>query len=85
MEYASDLFDERTIERLAGQFETMLWGMVADEGQRVSELPLLSEEERRQVLVEFNATEAAYPQDRCVHELFEAQAHHATGHCSGCR
>ena len=37
-------------------------------------LPLLSEAERRRVLVEWNATEAEYPSDKCIHELFEAQA-----------
>jgi non-ribosomal peptide synthetase component F len=42
--------------------------------QAIAALSILPAEERRQVLVEFNATEAAYPQDRCVHELFEEQA-----------
>ena len=36
-------------------------------------LPLLAEAERRQVLEEWNATEAEYPQEQCVHELFEEQ------------
>ena len=36
--------------------------------------PLLDEAERHRVLVEWNATEADYPQDKCVHEIFEAQA-----------
>ena len=48
--------------------------MVADDSQAVDRLPLLSEAERRRVLVEWNATEADYPADKCIHELFEAQA-----------
>jgi non-ribosomal peptide synthetase component F len=48
--------------------------MVADDARAVDHLPLLSEAERRQVLVEWNATGAAFPRDKCVHELFEAQA-----------
>ena len=48
--------------------------MVADDAQAVDRLPLLSDAERHQLLVEWNATEADYPRDKCVHELFEAQA-----------
>jgi len=46
--------------------------MVANPGQRIGELVLLSEVEREQMLVEWNRTEAEYP-ERCVHELFEEQ------------
>ncbi|MDF0607284.1 AMP-binding protein, partial [Neisseriaceae bacterium TC5R-5] len=69
----SDLFDKRTIQRLEGQLERVLTAMVADEQQRVLELPLLSAEERQQVLVEFNATAAPYPQHALIHQLFEQQ------------
>ncbi|MDF0607271.1 condensation domain-containing protein, partial [Neisseriaceae bacterium TC5R-5] len=72
--YASDLFDKTTIQRLAGQLERVLTAMVADEQQRVQELALLSTEERQQVLVDFNATAAPYPQHALIHQLFEQQA-----------
>ena len=52
----------------------LLEGMVADDARAVDRLPLLSDAERHQLLVEWNATEADYPRDKCVHELFEAQA-----------
>ena len=42
--------------------------------ERISELPLLTETETRQLLVEWNATDREYPEQRCIHELFEAQA-----------
>jgi amino acid adenylation domain-containing protein len=74
LEYASDLFERSTIERLAGHFQEVLAAMVADERQRVSALPLLSTPQRQQLLVSFNDTAAAYPHDRLIHELFEAQA-----------
>ena len=45
-----------------------------DNRKQVSRLALISEAERHKVLVEWNATEAAYPKDKCIHELFEAQA-----------
>jgi amino acid adenylation domain-containing protein len=73
-EYATDLFDRGTIERLAGHLETLLRGAVAAPDCRLSDLPLLSEGERRQLLVEWNATAADYPSDRCVHDLFAEQA-----------
>jgi amino acid adenylation domain-containing protein len=74
LEYASDLFERSTIERLAGHFQHVLAAMVADEQQRVSALPLLTAPQRQQLLVDFNDTAAPYPQDRLVHELFEAHA-----------
>ncbi|HID62186.1 MAG TPA: non-ribosomal peptide synthetase, partial [Anaerolineae bacterium] len=72
-EYNVDLFDAATIERMIAHFQTLLEGIVADPNRPISELPLLTEAERRQLLVEWNDTVADYPQDRCIHELFEAQ------------
>ncbi|MBV9914404.1 MAG: AMP-binding protein, partial [Sinobacteraceae bacterium] len=73
-EYATDLFDRSTIERLAGHLKTLLEGIVTSPDARVSELPLLPEAERRQLLEEWNATAADYPRDKCVQELFAEQA-----------
>ena len=74
IEYATDLFDASTIERFADHLGIVLEGIVAAPSTRLSELPLLSEAERHRVLFEWNATSAAYPQDKCLHELFGAQA-----------
>jgi len=74
VEYATDLFDEATIARFIGHFKTLLEGIVAQPAARLSEYPLLTAAERRQVLVDWNATGADYPRDQCVHRLFEAQA-----------
>ena len=71
--YSTDLFEEATIARLAGHWQTLLEGIVTHPDQRLNELPLLTEQERHQFVVEWNATQAAYPQDRCLHELFEEQ------------
>jgi amino acid adenylation domain-containing protein len=73
-EYNTDLFAPATITRLAAQFQTLLAGIVAEPAARLAALPLLSADARRQLLVEWNNTAAAYPQDRCLHQLFEAQA-----------
>ncbi|HEX8558582.1 MAG TPA: amino acid adenylation domain-containing protein, partial [Pyrinomonadaceae bacterium] len=72
--YNSELFEAEMIERMAGHLQTLLKGIVADPQQRISELPLLSERERRQILVEWNDTAVPYPRETCIHELFEARA-----------
>jgi hypothetical protein len=72
-EYATDLFESATIERMAGHFQILLAGIVASPEQSISTLPLLTQAERRQLLVEWNATAADCPRDACIHELFEAQ------------
>ncbi|WP_094117840.1 non-ribosomal peptide synthetase [Lonsdalea britannica] len=72
--YARALFDESTVRRYLGYWQRLLAGMVASPTTPVTALPLLSEEERRQVLCDFNATRADYPTGGCLHALFEAQA-----------
>jgi amino acid adenylation domain-containing protein len=72
--YNTDLFDALTMARMAGHYRRLFEGVVADPDQRLSDLPLLTEAERRQVLVEWNRTRSSYPRDRCIHELFEEQA-----------
>ena len=67
-------FDPGDARRIADQFAVFLRGIVADPGCHVAELPLLSAEQRREILVEWNDTRADYPVARCVHELVEAQA-----------
>jgi amino acid adenylation domain-containing protein len=72
-EYSTDLFDHSTIERMAGHFQILLEGIISDSDQPISNLPLLTEAEKHQLLVEWNDTAADYPKSTCIHELFEAQ------------
>ncbi|WP_371764302.1 condensation domain-containing protein, partial [Massilia sp.] len=74
LEYASALYDQETMERHLVHWRTLLEAMTADDGQTLSALPLMTAAQRRQVLVDWSATEAACPQDRCLHEMFEEQA-----------
>ena len=74
VEYSTDLFAALTIDRMLEHFEVLLTGAVSDPEARLSELPLLTKREQHQLLVEWNDTAADYPRDRCIHELFEAQA-----------
>jgi amino acid adenylation domain-containing protein len=73
IEYATDLFDAATIERMAGHWRVLLEGIVADPERRVSHLPLLTAGERERLLVQWNATAVDYPHAQCLQELFEAQ------------
>ncbi|MCC5666144.1 amino acid adenylation domain-containing protein [Nostoc sp. CHAB 5784] len=73
LDYNTDLFDENTICRMAAHLQTLLEGIVANPQQRLSELPLLSESEQHQLLKQWNDTEVEYPQQQCIHELFETQ------------
>ncbi|HEY0544285.1 MAG TPA: amino acid adenylation domain-containing protein [Pyrinomonadaceae bacterium] len=73
-EYSTDLFDETTIHRLVGHFETLLASIVGNPFERLNALPLLTAAEERQLLVEWNETTRDFPRDVCIHELFERQA-----------
>ena len=73
-QYNSDLFDEDTIARMAEHFYQLLKGLVASPESSIAELPLLTEEEKYNILYEWNNTAADYPKDKCIHELFEEQA-----------
>jgi amino acid adenylation domain-containing protein len=72
--YRADLFEEETIQRMAGHWQTLLEGLVSDLDRPISLQPLATKAERQQLLVDWNATQATFPQERCVHELFEEQA-----------
>jgi len=72
--YSIDLFDAATMVRLAEHLQQLLEGIVNCPDVPVSELPLLTLNERWQVLLDWNATEVDYPKDRYIHQLFEAQA-----------
>ena len=73
MTYSADLFDAATIARMLGHYRTLLEGILSDPDERIGYLPLLTERERHKMLVEWNATESEFPDDLCVHHLFEAQ------------
>ncbi|MCG8364581.1 MAG: amino acid adenylation domain-containing protein, partial [Pseudanabaenales cyanobacterium] len=71
--YNRELFEADTIARMAQHFETLLRAMVEDGSQPVATLPLLSKAEQRQLLMGWNDTAVDYPQDKCIHQLFEEQ------------
>jgi amino acid adenylation domain-containing protein len=72
-EYDTGLFNPETIEQMAEHFKTLLAGIVNEPNRRISELPLLTSEECRRLLIAWNDTDADYPHDKCIHQLFEEQ------------
>ncbi|MEH2455997.1 amino acid adenylation domain-containing protein [Nostoc sp.] len=71
-EYNTDLFDSAAIARMQGHFQTLLEGIVANPDQQLSDLPILTQAEQQQLLVDWNDSQADYPKVS-IHQLFEAQ------------
>ena len=71
--YSTALFDRATIAAMARHFETLLAGIVSHPDSRIEQLPMLTDDERRRFVVEWNDTRRDHPFD-CLHHLFEKQA-----------
>src|SRR5439155_2949470 len=74
VEYSTDLFEADTIARALEHFTNLLKSVAANPGQAISQLSLLGEAERRKLLLEFNANEANFPADLCMHHFLEQSA-----------
>jgi non-ribosomal peptide synthetase component F len=74
LRYNTDLFEPTTIARMASHFRTLLESVLANPEQRLTDLPLLTGDERHQVLAEWNNTCTNYREDKFVHQYFESQA-----------
>jgi amino acid adenylation domain-containing protein len=72
--YATDLFDDATIERLLGHYVQLLEGILADPGRRITALPLFGDRERHQLTAANDAALRLYPPVASVHAMFEGQA-----------
>jgi amino acid adenylation domain-containing protein/FkbH-like protein/thioester reductase-like protein len=71
--YASDLFDARTIERWVESFKVMLCGIIRQSGQNIRSLALMHPDDHQRIVAAFNDTRVDYPHDKLIHELFEEQ------------
>lgn len=71
--YNTDLFEAASIKRMVGHFQTLLAGIVANRAEKIAHLPLLTAVESDRLLGQWNHTRIDYPEQRCIHELFEAQ------------
>ena len=73
LDYSTDLFDHQRMERMVGHWQNLLGAMIANPGQSIARLPLLSDAERRQILIDWNQTASDYRQNQCIHQGFERQ------------
>jgi len=73
-EYDTDLFDEVTIEAMAARYQVLLQAIALNPGQRISQLPLVDPDSRRQQVHEWNTAAQPYPDSLTIAELFENRA-----------
>ncbi|NER91538.1 non-ribosomal peptide synthetase [Moorena sp. SIO3A2] len=71
--YNTDLFSAETISRMLSHYQNLLSAAVETPEGPISQLPLMTESELDQILVEWNNTKTDYPTDKCIHQLFEEQ------------
>jgi amino acid adenylation domain-containing protein len=73
IEYNKDIFNQKTIQRMAARYVRLVEQAVSHPGQRVGDLSLVDEHERKQILTEWNGS-PLHPKAGCVHSWFEEQA-----------
>ncbi|MCP4181645.1 MAG: amino acid adenylation domain-containing protein, partial [bacterium] len=73
IEYNTDLFDKARIERMTEHFNVLVESIISNPTVNISELEILTSAEKYKLLTEWNNTEADYPKDKCIHQLFEEQ------------
>ncbi len=71
--YDERYFDTAVIRRMLGHLKTLIAEMVVHPHEQLKALPMLTETERYQLLVDWNSTQVDYPRNQCIHELFAAQ------------
>ena len=74
IEYCTDLFDTATIARMLVHYRVLLESIASDPSRQIGELELLAPDERTLILDTWNATDADFPAERCIHELVAEQA-----------
>lgn len=74
LEYCTKLFTEDTVRRMAGHFRKIAEEIADRPDLCLQEISLLSEEEKKQVLYEFNQSAVEFPRNKTIHQLFEEQA-----------
>jgi len=80
IEYDKERFDRDLIRRMAGHIRILLEQLATGLEKRVAEIVILTEEERSQIVIEWNNTAKDYPTNRCLHELFEDQVERTPEH-----
>ncbi|MCP4218963.1 MAG: amino acid adenylation domain-containing protein, partial [bacterium] len=71
--YSTKLFRAHTIERFIGYLKKIISGIIDTQSIRISDLDIISEDEKKRLLVDFNDTYTGYPKNKTIHQLFEEQ------------
>ncbi|MDQ1354076.1 MAG: hypothetical protein QG657_4385, partial [Acidobacteriota bacterium] len=79
-QYCTKLFKKETVERFIIYFKKIAAQVIKDPGIRLSEIEIVTEEEKKRILSDFNRTEAVYPKDKTIHQLFEKQVERTPDH-----
>lgn len=79
LNYRTDLFMEETIERWGEYFANILNSIINDENISISDMELVTQSEKNQLIYGFNKTDAPYPREKTINELFEEQAERNPG------
>ncbi|MGB7606468.1 MAG: condensation domain-containing protein, partial [Lutisporaceae bacterium] len=74
LNYCTRLYNKQTMQNMSRHLINILSSISDNTNQILSELEMLTEEEKQQLLVEFNNTKTAYPKDKTIQQLFEEQA-----------
>jgi amino acid adenylation domain-containing protein/non-ribosomal peptide synthase protein (TIGR01720 family) len=72
--YNGYIYERNLIEKISAHFKQLLLQLIANDQLNIESLTLLSAEEKKRILYDFNNTDAQYPKDRTIHELFAEQA-----------
>jgi tyrocidine synthetase-3 len=72
-EYCTALFEKETILRFIGYFKKIIGSVIKNVNQKISQLEIIDNEEKKKILCDFNDTAAAYPRDKAIHKLFQQQ------------
>ncbi|MCP5052114.1 MAG: amino acid adenylation domain-containing protein, partial [bacterium] len=79
-EYCTKLFKTETILRFINYFQAVVFSLLENMEKSIADIGIISEEEKKQVLEEFNDTAVKYPKDKTVHQLFEEQVERTADH-----
>jgi iturin family lipopeptide synthetase B len=72
--YNANVYDREYVERIASHYSHLFDQVMADEERKIEDLALVSGQEKERLLLEFNRTDAQYPNEKTIHQLFEEQA-----------
>ena len=82
IEYYTAIYNASTIRRMSGHFNRILETVVKDPGIALKDIAIVTEEERRELLEDFNGEIVNYPVDRTIHELFERRVTEIPDRCA---